>query len=208
MHAAASDKVQQASRQEPPEPAKAKSSSPAVAAATSSDKNLRDHGVPDGYRIGSGDVLQVLVWKEPDASVPAAMVRADGKITVPLIKDVEVQGLTPVEAERTIGERLSKFIHGVDVTVVVTTVNSKKVYVVGAAKKEGPIALQYRMSVLQALSEAGGLTEYAKRKKIYVLRNENGKQSRLPFNYEAVIKGEHMEQNIIVQPEDTIVIPQ
>lgn len=163
--------------------------------------------LPDGYHIGAGDVLQIMVWREPDASVPSAIVRPDGKIAMPLLKEVTVLGLTPKEAQALITERLSKFIHGADVTVVVTAINSTKAYVVGAVKKEGPISLQYRMSVLQAISEAGGLTDYAKRKKIYVLRTENGKQYRLPFNYDAVIKGERMEENIPIMPDDTIVVP-
>jgi polysaccharide biosynthesis/export protein len=116
-------------------------------------------------------------------------------------------GLTPAQAEQKITERLVQFIHGADVTVVVTAIHSKRIYMVGAVKKEGPIQLQYHMSVLQALSEAGGLTDYAKRKKIYLLRSANGQQVKLSFNYDAVIKGEQMEQNIWVEPDDTIVVP-
>ncbi|MCC6367120.1 MAG: polysaccharide biosynthesis/export family protein [Bryobacterales bacterium] len=162
---------------------------------------------PAGYRIGAGDVLQILVWKEPDASVPSVMVRTDGKISVPLIKEVNAAGLTPAELEKVLAERLSKFVREVDVTVIPREIVSQKVYLLGAIRREGPVVLQSSMTVLQALNSAGGLTEYAKRKKIYILRNENGKQIRLPFDYEAVIKGEHPEQNILVQAEDTIVVP-
>ena len=109
--------------------------------------------------------------------------------------------------EQLITEQLSRFINGADVTVVVSGINSKKVYLIGAVKKEGPLAYTYRMSVMQALSEAGGLTDYAKRKKIYVLRTENGRQFRLPFDYDAVLKGEHMELNIPLLAGDTIVVP-
>jgi polysaccharide export outer membrane protein len=84
---------------------------------------------------------------------------------------------------------------------------SKKVFVIGAVRKEGPLAYTYGMSVVQALSEAGGLTDYAKRKKIYVLRTENGRQYRMDFNYDEVIRGERMEQNIVLLPDDTVVIP-
>ena len=168
------------------------------------DKN---RGVPDDYKIGAGDVLQIAVWKEPDVSVPAVVVRSDGKVAMPLLKEVDVLGLTPKQAEQKITEQLAKYIHGVDVTIVVTAVNSKKIYLIGAVKKEGPLPIQYRMTVLQALTEAGGLTDYAKKKKIYVLRNEDGKQYRLPFNYDAVIKGEQMEQNIWLQAGDTVVVP-
>lgn len=165
-------------------------------------------GVAYDYRIGAGDVLQVNIWKEPDASVPTAVVRPDGKISLPLLKDVSVAGLTPKQAEIMITQELGRFITGADVTVVVAEINSKKVYLVGAVKKEGPLAYTYRMSVMQAISEGGGLTDYAKRKKIYVLRTENGRQSRLPFNYNAVLKGEHMELNIALLPDDTVVVPQ
>ncbi len=169
--------------------------------------DAKDRGVPDDYRIGAGDILQITVWKDPDASVPSAIVRPDGKITIPLIKEVEVVGLTPTAAEKTITERLDKVIQGVDVTVIVKDIQSKKIYVIGAVKKEGTLQYTYRMSVMQALTEAGGLTDYAKRKKIYILRNEGGKDYRLPFDYDAVIKGQKMEQNIQLLAGDTIVVP-
>jgi polysaccharide export outer membrane protein len=163
--------------------------------------------VPDNYQIGAGDVLQISVWKEPEASVPTVVVRPDGRISIPLVKEVEVLGLTPRGAEALITSKLSEFIRGVDVTVIVTTINSKKVYVVGAAKKEGPLAYTYRMTVLQAITEAGGLTDYAKRKKIYVLHSDQGKDYRLPFDYDEVVKGEKTEQNIHLSPGDTVFIP-
>jgi len=167
-----------------------------------------NRGVPDDYVIGSGDTLQISVWKEPEASVPVAVVRPDGKITVPLVNEVEVAGLTPTQAKQRITEGLAKFITGANVSVVVATINSKKVYVVGAARKEGPLPYTYGMTVLQALSEAGGLNDFAKRKKIYILRTENGREYRLDFNYDDVVKGESMEQNILLLPGDTVVIPQ
>lgn len=163
--------------------------------------------VPEGYRIGAGDILQIVVWKEPDASVPEVVVRADGKITVPLVKEIEVAGLTPVELEKKLTEKLTQLIHGADVTVIPKQIHSQKVYILGAVKTEGPIVLTAPMTVLQALVEAGGLTDYAKRKKIYILRSQNGKQQRLPFDYDAVLKGERMEMNIQVMPDDTIVVP-
>ena len=167
-----------------------------------------NRGVPDEYRIGEGDVLQLSVWGEPAASVPSGVVRPDGMISMPLIKDVRVAGMTPAEAEKAITELLSKQIRAADVTVIVSGINSKKVFFVGGGvKKEGPIAYTYRMTIMQGISEAGGLTDYAKRKKIYVLRNENGRQYKLPFDYDAVLKGEHMELNLPLLPGDTIVVP-
>jgi polysaccharide export outer membrane protein len=162
----------------------------------------------EGYRIGAGDVLQIVVWKEPDVSVPSTVVRTDGKISLPLIKEVDALGLTPSELEQKLTARISKLIHGADVTVIVKEIHSRKVYLLGGLKNEGPVPLPASMNVLQAINAAGGLTEYAKRKKIYILRNEHGKQLRLPFDYQAVIKGERMEQNILLRPDDTIVVPQ
>ena len=161
----------------------------------------------DDYVIGEGDVLQVAVWGEPAASVQSATVRPDGKISMPLIKDITVAGLTPAKVESNVQEQLSKVIRAPDVTVIVAQINSKKIFLTGAVKKEGPLKFTYRMTVLQALSEAGGLTDYAKRKNIYVLHTENGRQFRLPFDYTAVLKGEKMEQNILLSPGDTIVVP-
>src|SRR5205807_7753745 len=122
-------------------------------------------------------------------------------------REIEVLGLTPVELEKTLVEKLATYINKPDVTVLVKTVNSKKVYLVGGVKKEGPVSLQSPLTILRAINEAGGLTDYAKQKKIYVLRSDNGNQVRLPFDYQAVIRGQHMEQNILLMPDDTIVVP-
>jgi polysaccharide export outer membrane protein len=165
------------------------------------------NAVDDEYLIGAGDVVQVSVWGEQSASVPSAVVRPDGKISMPLLKEVAVAGLTPSQAEKSIADQLDQFIKGANVTVVVSQINSKKIYLLGAVKKEGTISFTYKMTVMQALSEAGGLTDYAKRKKIYVIRIENGKEYKLPFDYNAVVKGERMELNIPLEPGDTIVVP-
>lgn len=166
-----------------------------------------DRGVPDDYQIGAGDELQISVWKEPDASVPSVVVRPDGRITMPMLKDFSVIGLTPTQAEKVITEQLNRFITAADVTVIVKAINSKKIYVVGGVKKEGPIPYTYRMTILQALSEAGGLTDYAKKKKIYVLRHENGRDFQFPFDYDAALKGLRMELNRTLIPGDTLVVP-
>ena len=196
------------------EPQPTPATAPAQTATPSSDQSRKpvtvaeeSRNVPEDYHIGAGDVLQISVWKEPEASVPHAVVRPDGKIGLPLLKEVEVIGLTPAQAEKVITSRLSKLIPAADVTVVVTGINSKKIYIVGAVKKEGPIAYTYRMTVMQALSEAGGINDYAKRKKIYILRTENGKDYKLPFDYEAALRGERMELNIPLLPNDTLVVP-
>jgi polysaccharide export outer membrane protein len=170
------------------------------------DEPKPDRGVPDEYMIGAGDVLQVMVWKEPDASVSSVVVRADGKVTLPFLKEVNVSGYTPDKLEKVITERLRPFIKEAEVTVVVKETHSKKIYMVGAVKHEGIIELKYPMTVLQAISEAGGLTDFAKKKKISILRMVNGKEFRFAFNYDAVIKGQQVEQNILVVPDDTIVV--
>ena len=183
---------------------------PAISEAAIGNSGKPSHvsrSLPEDYQIGAGDVLQINVWREPEASVPSTVVRPDGKISLPLISDAAVAGLTPKQAEVMLSQELGRLITGAYVTVVVTAINSKKVYLVGAVKTEGSLAYTYRMSVLQAISESGGLTDYAKRKKIYVLRTQDGRQVRLPFNFDAVIKGQRAEMNIALLPGDTVVIP-
>ena len=162
---------------------------------------------PQGYRIGAGDVLQILVWREPDASLPDTMVRSDGKISVPLIGEVDVSGLTPSELKDSLVEKFSHFLNNPVVSVQPKQINSRKVFMLGRVRKEGPVPLLRPMTVLQAISEAGGLVDFAKKTKIYVLRTVNGKQVKLPFDYSAVIKGQHLEQNIALLPDDTIIVP-
>jgi polysaccharide biosynthesis/export protein len=198
---AAEESTQLSVRSAAPAPASPRT---AVESAGAPDPRRR----PDDYLIGAGDALQVNVWNEKELSVPTVVVRPDGKITVPLIKDVAVAGLTPSQAEKLISEGLSQYVTDANVTVVVATINSKKVYVVGAVRKEGTLPYTYGMNVMQALSEAGGLTEYAKRKKIYILRAENGRDYRLDFNYDEAVRGRRMEQNVLLLPGDTVVIPQ
>jgi polysaccharide export outer membrane protein len=160
------------------------------------------------YRIGAGDVLQIVVWKEPDASVPSIQVRSDGNITVPFVKEIHVEGLTPTEVESLVTERLTRFLRSPEVSVLVRETNRDKVYVVGAVGRQGSIPLRSVMTVIQALAEAGGVNEFAKKKKIYIIRTEGQKQVRIPFNYEAAIKGQAGLSSLLVAPGDTIVVPQ
>jgi len=158
------------------------------------------------YIIGEQDVLDVSVWKEGEVSrqVP---VRPDGKISLPLISDVQASGLTPMQLATTITEKLRKYLSDPQVTVTVLSINSRRVYLVGEVLRAGAYPLLPSMTVLQALSTAGGFSQFANLKAIYVLRDENGKQVRYPFNYKDVIKGQKSEQNIILKPGDTIVVP-
>lgn len=159
------------------------------------------------YTIGPGDVLEINIWKEPDASVPSATVRSDGKISVPFVKDVQAAGLTPIALEAVLSYRLRAFIRDPRITVMVKEANSKKIYVIGEVNKEGAIRLQAPMTVLQAIAEAGGITDYAKKSRIQLIRIEDGKQKVYRFDYSAIVRGEHLEQNFQVQPGDTIVVP-
>jgi polysaccharide export outer membrane protein len=158
------------------------------------------------YKIGPQDMLQIDVWKEPEITrlVP---VRPDGKITLPLLNDVQAAGLTPMELASVISDGLKKFINNPQVTVSVSTINSRRVYVTGEVTKPGAFPMLPNMTVLQALTSAGGFTQFAKIKSIYILRTEGGKQIKVPFNYKSVVEGKKPEENIELQPGDTVVVP-
>jgi polysaccharide export outer membrane protein len=157
------------------------------------------------YVIGADDALHISVWKETDLTV-SLPVRPDGKISLPLLNDVPAAGLTPMQLAESITERLKKYIADPRVTVVVTAMNSRRVYVLGEVLHTGAVPLLPNMTVLQALASAG-FTQFANLKGIYVLRTENGRQVKLPFNYKQVVKGADPGQNIMLKPGDTVVVP-
>jgi len=165
----------------------------------------QDADAPSDYVIGADDTLRISVWKEPDLS-EILPVRPDGKISMPLLNDIPAAGLTPLQLKDSITEKLKKFIADPRVTVVVTAMNSQRVFVSGEVLHSGPIPLLPHMTVLQALSQAG-FNQFANLKGIYLLRTENGKQEKIPFNYKEVIKGNRPEQNIMLKPGDTVVVP-
>ncbi len=181
---------------------------PAALSASASDKTTNaasnSQAGPE-YVIGPQDVLHVAVWKEADltATLP---VRPDGKISLPLLDDVQASGLTPKQLAASVTEKLKKYIADPRVTVVVTEINSKRIYVTGEVLHSGATPMLPNMTVLQALSSAG-LNQFANTKRIYVLRTENGRQRKLPVNYRELVKGERIEQNYLLQPGDTIVVP-
>jgi polysaccharide export outer membrane protein len=177
----------------------------AVPAATKAEPASQSSGDSD-YRIGPQDVLKVDVWKEPEITrtIP---VRPDGKISLPLLNDVQAAGLTAMQLAGVIREGLTKYITSPQVTVTVTEINSRRVYCNGEVLKPGALALLPNMTALQALSSCGGFTQFAKLKGIYILRVENGKQVQHPFNYKDVVKGMKPEANILLQPGDIIVVP-
>lgn len=158
------------------------------------------------YRIGPLDILQIDVWKEPEIT-RAIPVRPDGKISLPLLNDVQAAGLTAMQLAGVLREGLTKYLTNPQVTVTVTTINSRRVFLTGEVSRTGALPLLPNMTVLQALSSAGGFTPFARMKDIYILRMENGRQVKYPFHYRDVVKGKRQEENILLQPNDVIVVP-
>lgn len=182
------------------------SAQPAASASTETTANLpaKPLAGPE-YVIGPEDVLHIAVWKEADltATLP---VRPDGKVSLPLLNDVQAAGLTPIQLADAIAEKYKKFVSDPRVTVVVTAINSKRIYLIGEVAHTGALPLSPNMTVMQALASAG-LNQFANTKKIYVLRSENGKQDKLPVPYNKLMKGQEMDHNYTLQPGDTIVVP-
>jgi len=179
--------------------------SAAVSASGKSTNAASNSQTGPEYMIRPQDVLHLAVWKEADltATLP---VRPDGKISLPLLDDVQASGLTPKQLADSVTEKLKKYIADPRVTVVVTEINSKRIYVTGEVLHSGATPMLPNMTVLQALSSAG-LNQFANTKRIYVLRTQNGRQQKLPVNYRKLVKGEQIEQNYLLQPGDTIVVP-
>jgi polysaccharide export outer membrane protein len=161
--------------------------------------------VSPAYVIGADDTIFVSVWKEPDLT-NTLPVRADGMISMPLLNDVQAAGLTPMQLAASITEKLKKFVADPHVTVVLTQMNSQRIYVTGEVTHSGAMPLLPDMTVLQALAGAG-FSQFANTKGIYILRNESGTQKRYPVNYKKLVKGQAPEQNILLKPGDTIVVP-
>jgi polysaccharide export outer membrane protein len=180
---------------------------PAAAASSPQSRSTQAAVAADpDYKIGPLDVLRIDVWKEPDISrtVP---VRPDGKISLPLLNDMQAAGLTAAELSVRIAGGLKEFITNPQVTVGVSEINSRRVYITGEVTHPGAIPLLPNMTVLQALSSAGGFTQFARLKSIYVLRTESGKKVKYPFSYKDVVGGRKQEQDIELQPGDVIVVP-
>jgi polysaccharide export outer membrane protein len=161
--------------------------------------------VSPSYLIGPEDTLLISVWKEPELT-QSLPVRADGMISLPLLNDVQAAGLTPMQLAASLTEKLRKYVTDPRVTVVVTQMNSQRVYITGEVTHGGAMNLTPDMTVLQALASAG-FTQFANTKGIYVLRTENGQQKKYPVNYKRLVKGEASNQNILLKPGDTIVVP-
>jgi polysaccharide biosynthesis/export protein len=161
----------------------------------------------DSFVIGNDDLLAINVWKEPDLS-RAIPVRSDGRISLPLVGEVQAAGQTPLKLEQDIASKLQPYLEEPEVTVIVQQINSQKFNILGQVGKPGSYPITNSATVLDAIALAGGCRDFAKRSSIYILRhNPDGSESRIPFNYKDVIKGKNMAQNIKLQPHDTIVVP-
>ena len=161
--------------------------------------------LPKDYVIGVADVLNVVFWSAKELSAEV-LVRPDGKISLPLLNDVPAAGMTPEQLATSIATIGTKFVRDSGATVIVKAVNSRKIYVVGEVAKPGPIQLGNEMNVMQAIGEAGGFLEIAKKGDVVIVRNENGQERRYKFNYNDVVRGKNVQQNIRLLPGDTILV--
>ncbi|MGA8432472.1 MAG: polysaccharide biosynthesis/export family protein [Candidatus Sulfotelmatobacter sp.] len=181
---------------------------PAKASEAQQDASSGTKAHDDAYVIGNDDVLSINVWKEPDISQRSIPVRSDGRISLPLVGEVQAAGQTPLKLEKDIAAKLQNYISEPEVSVMVQQSNSQKFNILGQVVKPGSFAIANSPTVLDAIALAGGFRDFAKQKSIYILRQgADGKDVRLPFNYKDVIKGKNLEQNVKIQPRDTIVVP-
>lgn len=187
-----------------PKPVGAIAMPPAAAAAAA--PRVTDPVVPAGYVIGTDDVLSIVYWKDKDMSADAK-VRPDGRIALPLINEVQAAGLTPQQLHQKLTEESKKYMEDANITVVVREINSRKAFITGEVNKPGPYPLTSATTVMQLISLAGGLREYANAKNITIMRSEGGKQVALKFNYKDVANGKNLQQNIELKPGDTVVVP-
>jgi polysaccharide biosynthesis/export protein len=178
-----------------------------VTAGAQADGGPKSARTDNSFIIGNDDVLAISVWKEPDLTKQIP-VRSDGKISLPLIGDVQAAGRTPVQLQQDIAEKLKSYITDPQVAVIVQQINSLKFNILGEVLKPGSYPLINKITIVDAIATAGGLRDFAKKKGIYVLRQTpQGKEVRFLFNYQDFIKGKDTKQNIVLQPGDTIVVP-
>jgi len=159
------------------------------------------------YIIGPGDILEITTWKEPDFSREQVLVRLDGMISFPLLDDIKAAGRTLMDVKTGIESKLKDYIEAPIVTVNLRLSNSKKFYILGEVMRTGEYPMVKKLTVLQAFALAGGFTEWASKKEIIVLRNEDGKEKIHRVNYKDIVKGDDLSQNIHIQPDDTIIVP-
>ena len=182
-----------------------KSSNPDSSAQSTAASNNKGHD--DSYVIGNDDVLGISVWKEPDLT-KAVPVRSDGKISLPLVGEMQATGKTPLQLERDITDKLKSFITEPEVTVIVQQVLSRKFNILGEVTRPGSYPLTAATTIMDAIATAGGFRDFAKKTGVYILRKApDGHQSKLTFNYKDFIKGKNPSQNVRLEPNDTIIVP-
>jgi polysaccharide export outer membrane protein len=185
---------------------------PALAAAQSAPRSAdvpaaAGVAVPGDYVIGVEDLLGVVFWREQDKNLTTdVVVRPDGKISVPMLNDIKAAGLTPEQLAASVQQAASKYIWDAAVTVVVRQIHSRKIFVIGEVAKPGTIEIGSELNVLQAIAEAGGFLEHAKKANVVIVRNEGGREQRFKFNYKDVVQGKNLAQNIKLLPGDTVLV--
>ena len=180
-------------------------SPPKPAAPTTSTAVQQPLQLPKDYVVGVDDVLSVVFFREKDMSADV-VVRPDGKISLPMLNDVPASGMTPEQLAEAIEQAATKFVRDPNATVLVKEIRSRKVYVIGEVAKTGAMPLANEMTVMQALAEAGGPLEYAKKDSIQIIRTEKGQERRIKFNYNEYVEGKNTQQNIRLLPGDTILV--
>lgn len=175
--------------------------------ASASSMKESDKTYQDTYKIGSGDILEIMTWKEPDFTREDILVRIDGKITFPLLDDIQAAGRTPLQVKEDIQIKLKDYISGPVVTVTVRNPASQRFYILGEVARTGEYDLVKDLTVLQAFALAGGFTEWASKKEIILFRREGGKEKIIRINYKNIVKGKDFNQNILIKANDTIIVP-
>lgn len=174
-----------------------------------SDDDVADNiDIKNSYRIGIGDILEIITWKEPDFSRDNILVRLDGKITFPLLDDIRAAGQTPNQLKQNITTLLKQYLDSPNVTVVVRAPNSQKFYILGEVTRTGEYPLLKELTILQAFAMAGGFTEWATKKEIILIRKkQQGGNDLVKIDYKKLAQGKGLEQNIVLRADDTIIVP-
>jgi polysaccharide biosynthesis/export protein len=158
------------------------------------------------YKIGIGDILTITTWKEPDFTVDSVRVRSDGKITFPLLDDIQAEGLTTMGLKKAVQKKLSVYVEAPNVTVTLINPMSRRFYILGEILNTGEYPLIKKLTVMQAFALAGGFTEWADKNKILLYRKGNNKEETIIIRYKDIIKGD-FSKDIQLQPDDTIIVP-
>ena len=159
------------------------------------------------YTIGAGDVLRIVTWKEPDFTLESVLVRTDGKISFPLLNDVQAAGLTPMMLKDVLETGLKSYVAAPVITVTVTNAGSQKFYILGEVPRTGEYPIVKDLSVLQAFALAGGFTEWASKDEILLIRREGGQKKVYKIDYKDMAKGKNLDQDLLIRADDTIIVP-